>query len=184
MNQIKVTKCQIDGLYIIEPVIYRDERGYFIETYNQKDMHEFGLDMIFVQDNQSMSIRGVIRGMGYQKKYQQGKLIRVISGKIYDVAVDLRKTSPTFGEWFGLELSNENNKQLYISRGFAHGFLTLSDKAEVSFKVTDFYHHGDEAGFIWNDSDVNIRWPIEQGMNLIISERDRDWKRLKETLIL
>ena len=137
MGQIKVTKTDIEGLFVIEPTVHGDSRGYFMETYNQQDMHEAGLDMVFVQDNQSMSTKGVLRGLHFQKQYPQGKLVRVIRGEVFDVAVDLRENSTTYGKWFGIVLSAENKKQFYISEGFAHGFLVLSDEAEFCYKVTD-----------------------------------------------
>ena len=140
MGQIKVTKTPIEGLYIIEPTVHGDERGYFVETYNQRDMEEAGLNMVFVQDNQSKSKKGVLRGLHFQKQFPQGKLVRVISGTVFDVAVDLRKNSPTFGQWYGVELSADNKKQFYISEGFAHGYMVLSDEAEFCYKVTDFFH--------------------------------------------
>ena len=130
MGQITVSKCPIEGLYIIEPTVHGDNRGYFMETYNQKDMEEAGLNMVFVQDNQSMSTKGVLRGLHTQKKYPQGKLVRVIRGRVFDVAVDVRPGSETYGKWYGVELTEENKKQFYISEGFAHGFLVLSDVAE------------------------------------------------------
>ena len=181
MSQIKVTKTPIEGLYIIEPTVHGDERGYFVETYNQKDMKDAGLDMTFVQDNQSMSKKGVLRGLHYQKQFPQGKLVRVISGKVFDVAVDLREKSPTYGKWYGIELSAENMKQFYISPGFAHGFLVLSDTAEFCYKCTDFYHPGDEGGLAWNDSDIAVDWPIEDDTQLIISEKDKNSLSFKET---
>jgi len=159
MGQIKVTKCPIEGLYIIEPTVHGDNRGYFMETYNQRDMQENGLNMVFVQDNQSMSVKGVLRGLHFQKEYPQGKLVRVIKGSVFDVAVDLRAGSETYGKWFGVELTEENKKQFYISEGFAHGFLVLSDTAEFCYKVTDFYHPGDEGGLAWNDPAIGIEWP-------------------------
>mgnify|MGYP000600092282 FL=1 len=159
MGQIKIQKCPIEGLYIIEPLVHGDDRGYFMETYNQKDMCEAGLPMKFVQDNQSMSKKGVLRGLHYQKKYPQGKLVRVIRGRVFDVAVDLRDGSKTYGQWYGMELSEKNKKQFYIGEGFAHGFLVLSDKAEFCYKCTNFYHPEDEGGLAWNDPDINIRWP-------------------------
>ena len=162
MGQIKVTKTPIEGIFIIEPTVHGDERGYFVETYNQKDMQEAGLDMVFVQDNQSMSTKGVLRGLHFQKKHPQGKLVRVIKGCVFDVAVDLREGSATFGRWFGIELSDENHKQLYVSEGFAHGYLVLSDTAEFCYKVTDFYHPGDEGGLAWNDPEIGIEWPLTQ----------------------
>ena len=197
MGQIKVTKCDIEGLYIIEPTVHGDSRGYFVETYNSKDMAEAGLDMVFVQDNQSASVKGVLRGLHFQKEYPQGKLVRVIKGRVFDVAVDLRKDSKTYGKWFGVELSEENKKQFYISEGFAHGFLVLSDYAEFCYKVTDFYHPGDEGGLAWNDPLINIEWPelvgeyngtasaegytLTDGTKLILSEKDQKWLNINET---
>ena len=181
MGKITVTPCDIEGLYVIEPTVFKDERGYFVETYNQNDMKEAGLDMVFVQDNQSMSTRGVLRGLHFQKQFPQGKLVRVVRGKVFDVAVDLRSDSKTYGKWFGVELSAENMKQFYIPEGFAHGFLVLSDEAEFCYKCTDFYHPGDEGGLAWNDPEIGVEWPLEEGMNLIISEKDQKWKGLKDT---
>lgn len=175
MGKIKVTSCDIEGLYVIESTVFGDERGYFMETYNQNDFKEAGLNMTFVQDNQSMSVRGVLRGLHFQKQYPQGKLVRVVRGKVFDVAVDLRDGSPTYKQWYGVELSGENKKQFYIPEGFAHGFLVLSDEAEFLYKCTDFYHPGDEGGIMWNDSEIGIDWPIEDGVELIISEKDRNW---------
>lgn len=196
LGQIQVTSTDIEGLYIIEPAVHGDSRGYFMETYNQNDMHEAGLDMVFVQDNQSMSTKGVLRGLHFQKQYPQGKLVRVIRGEVFDVAVDLRKDSKTFGKWFGLILSEENKKQFYISEGFAHGFLVLSETAEFVYKVTDFYHPGDESGLAWNDPDIGIEWPqlkgvyrgtadsegytLSDGTSLNLSEKDKCWKCIKE----
>lgn len=159
MSQIKVTSAPIEGLYVIEPAVHGDSRGYFMETYNQRDMAEHGLNMAFVQDNQSMSVKGVLRGLHLQKEHPQGKLVRVIQGRVFDVAVDMRPSSPTHGKWYGLELSAENKKQFYISEGFAHGFLVLSDTAEFCYKVTDFYHPGDEVGYAWNDPTIGVAWP-------------------------
>lgn len=197
MVQIKVTKCPIEGLYIIEPTVHGDKRGYFMETYNQKDMLECGLNMVFVQDNQSMSVKGVLRGLHFQKKFPQGKLVRVIKGSVFDVAVDLRFGSKTYGQWFGVELTEENKKQFYISEGFAHGFLVLSDEAEFCYKVTDFYHPGDEGGLAWNDPVIGIKWPqligeypgnadasgykLEDGTALNLSDKDQKWETLENT---
>lgn len=181
MGKIKVTPCGISGLYVVEPSVYKDERGYFMETYNQDDFEEAGLTMGFVQDNQSMSARGVLRGLHYQKRYPQGKLVRVVRGSVFDVAVDLRAGSPTHGQWYGVELSAANKKQFYISKGFAHGFLVLSDTAEFVYKCTDFYHPGDEGGLAWDDPEIGIAWPIEEGMDLIISDKDQKWGSLKDT---
>lgn len=196
MGQIKVTKLPIEGLYIIEPAVHGDSRGYFMETYNKRDMEEAGLNMNFVQDNQSMSVKGVLRGLHFQKQYPQGKLVRVIKGKVFDVAVDLRKDSKTYGQWYGVELTEENKKQFYISEGFAHGFLVLSDTAEFCYKVTDFYHPGDEGGLAWNDPSIGIDWGVigkycgsasaegytlADGTPLILSEKDQKWNTLKDT---
>lgn len=181
MGKIKVTPCEIEGLYVIEPTVFKDERGYFVETYNQNDFKEAGLDMVFVQDNQSMSVKGVLRGLHYQKQFPQGKLVRVLRGKVFDVAVDLRSGSRTYGKWFGVELSAENKKQFYIPEGFAHGFLVLSDEAEFSYKCTDFYHPGDEGGLAWNDPEIGVAWPIPEGMKLIISEKDQKWGGFQDT---
>ena len=197
MAQIKVTPAPIEGLYVIEPAVHGDSRGYFMETYNQNDMHEFGLDMVFVQDNQSMSTKGVLRGLHFQKQYPQGKLVRVIRGTVFDVAVDLRTGSETYGKWYGVELSAENKKQFYISEGFAHGFLVLSDEAEFCYKVTDFYHPGDEGGLAWNDPAIGIQWPqlvgeyqgscsaqdytLADGTPLNLSEKDQKWDTLANT---
>ena len=180
MGKIKVTTCEIEGLCVIEPTVFKDERGYFMETYNQNDFKEAGLDMVFVQDNQSMSTRGVLRGLHYQKQFPQGKLVRVVRGTVFDVAVDLRTGSKTYGNWFGVELSAENKKQFYIPEGFAHGFLVLSE-AEFVYKCTDFYHPGDEGGMAWNDPEIGIEWPLQDGVELIISEKDQKWGGFKET---
>ena len=181
MGKIKVTTCDIEGLYVIEPTVFKDERGYFMETYNQYDFKEAGLNMTFVQDNQSMSVKGVLRGLHFQKQYPQGKLVRAVRGTVFDVAVDLRSDSKTYGKWFGVTLSAENKKQFYIPEGFAHGFLVLSDEAEFAYKCTDFYHPGDEGGLLWSDPEIGVDWPIEPGMELIISDKDKKWSGLKDT---
>ncbi len=197
MGQIKITNTPIDGLCLIEPAVFGDERGYFMETYNQRDMQAAGLDMNFVQDNQSMSVKGVLRGLHFQKEHPQGKLVRVIRGRVFDVAVDLRKNSPTFGKWYGVVLSAENKKQFYIPEGFAHGFLVLSDEAEFCYKCTDFYHPGDEGGLAWNDPAINIEWPeiigtyagsasaqgytLADGTPLKLSDKDQKWSGLNDT---
>ena len=160
MSQIKVTRLPIEGLCVIEPTVHGDSRGYFMETYNQNDMREAGLGMVFVQDNQSMSTRGVLRGLHYQKQYPQGKLVRVISGEVFDVAVDLRPGSATYGKWHGEFLSAENKKQFYIPEGFAHGFYVLSDTAEFCYKVTDFYHPNDEGGIRRSPVSTATTWPL------------------------
>ncbi|MGN0297594.1 MAG: dTDP-4-dehydrorhamnose 3,5-epimerase [Lachnospiraceae bacterium] len=181
MSKIKVTRCEIEGLCVIEPTVFKDARGYFVETYNQNDFKEEGLNMVFVQDNQSMSVKGVLRGLHFQKQFSQGKLVRAIRGSVFDVAVDLRADSKTYGKWFGVELTAENKKQFYIPEGFAHGFLVLSDEAEFAYKVTDFYHPGDEGGLKWDDPEIGIDWPIEEGMELILSDKDKKWMGLKDT---
>ena len=181
MGKIKVTTCDIEGLYVIEPTVFKDERGYFMETYNQNDFKEAGLNMTFVQDNQSMSVKGVLRGLHFQKQYPQGKLVRAVRGTVFDVAVDLRSDSKTYGKWFGVTLSAENKKQFYIPEGFAHGFLVLSDEAEFAYKCTDFYDPGDEGGLLWSDPEIGVDWPIEPGMELIISDKDKKWSGLKDT---
>ncbi len=181
MGKIKITTCGIEGLFVIEPAVFHDTRGYFMETYNQNDFKEAGLDMVFVQDNQSMSVKGVLRGLHFQKQFPQGKLVRVVRGKVFDVAVDLRSASETYGKWFGVELSAENKKQFYIPEGFAHGFLVLSDEAEFAYKCTDFYHPGDEGGILWSDPSIGIDWPIEECMELTISEKDQKWSGIRDT---
>ena len=173
MSKIKVTHCEIEGLLVIEPTVFGDSRGYFMETYNQNDMREAGLDMVFVQDNQSMSRQGVLRGLHYQKQFPQGKLVRTICGEVFDVAVDLRPGSATYGKWHGELLSAENRKQFYIPEGFAHGFYVLSGSAEFCYKVTDFYHPNDEGGIRWNDPDIGIAWPLLGGRAPLLSEKDK-----------
>lgn len=180
MGQIKVENCEIEGLKIITPEVFGDERGYFAETYRKDQFIEAGIDCEFVQDNQSSSVRGVLRGMHFQKNFPQAKLVRVIRGRVFDVAVDLREGSPTFGKWFGVELSEENRKMFFIPRGFAHGFLVLSDKAEFHYKCDDFFHPGDDGGLRYNDPAVGIKWPDEiKEDEMIINDRDRNWSDLK-----
>ena len=161
MGQIKVEKNVggIEGLCVITPAVHGDARGYFMETYNQNDMHEAGLDMVFVQDNQSSSTKGVLRGLHFQKQFPQGKLVRAVRGNVFDVAVDLRSDSKTYGKWYGVELSEENKKQFYIPEGFAHGFLVLSDTAEFVYKCTDVYDPSSEGGIPWNDPTIAVEWP-------------------------
>ena len=152
-----------------------------METYNYNDFKEAGIDCQFVQDNQSASKKGVLRGLHFQKEFPQGKLVRVVKGSVFDVAVDLRSDSETYGKWFGVELTEENKKQFYIPEGFAHGFVVLSDEAEFAYKCTDFYHPGDEGGLAYNDPEIGIDWPFEEGVELIISEKDKKWSGLKDT---
>lgn len=172
MGKIKVTETGIDGLCVIEPTVFGDDRGYFMETYNKKDFHEAGLDMDFVQDNQSSSHKGVLRGMHLQRTHPQGKLVRVLSGEVFDAAVDLRKGSATFGKWYGVRLSSENKRQFFVPEGFAHGFLVLTDKAEFAYKCTAFYDPTDELGFMYNDPAIGIRWP-ELDCGIELSEKDK-----------
>jgi len=181
LSQIQVERCEIEGLAVITPNVHRDERGYFVETYNQNDMKEAGIDRVFVQDNQSMSCKGVLRGLHFQKQFPQAKLVRALKGKVFDVAVDLRKNSKTYGKWFGVELSEENMKQFYIPEGFAHGFYVMSETAIFAYKCTDFYHPGDEGGMLWSDPEIGVQWPIEEGTELIISDKDTKWLGFKDT---
>lgn len=180
MGKITVETCEIEGLKIITPTVFGDERGYFVETYNYNDYKAAGIDVEFVQDNQSASKKGVLRGLHFQINYPQDKLVRVIKGEVFDVAVDLRKGSPTFGKWHGVILSEENMKQFFVPKGFAHGFLVLSDYAEFCYKVTDFYHPNDEGGIMYNDPGIGVEWPIEEGMELVLSDKDTKHGGIKE----
>jgi len=198
MGQITVER-NVDGikdLCIITPIVHGDSRGYFYESYNANDMKKEGLDITFVQDNQSMSTKGVLRGLHFQKQFPQTKLVRVIKGSVYDVAVDLRSDSQTYGKWYGIELTENNKKQFLIPRGFAHGFLVLSDVAEFCYKCDDFYHPNDEGGLAWNDPEIGIKWPklkgeykgtasaesyTIDGIPLILSEKDQKWLGMNDT---
>ena len=176
MGKIKVTECNgIKGLKVIEPTVFGDARGYFMETYNYNDFCKAGIDVTFVQDNQSSSHYGVLRGLHFQIRYPQDKLVRVVAGEVFDVAVDLRPGSETFGQWYGVLLSAENKKQFFIPKGFAHGFLVLSDQAEFAYKCSDFYHPDDEGGIAYNDPDIGVAWPIPEGMQLRLSDKDKRW---------
>lgn len=199
MAQITVEKNVggIEGLCVITPAVHGDARGYFMETYSQRDMEENGINIKFVQDNQSMSTKGVLRGLHFQKNFPQTKFVRVIKGSVFDVAVDLRKDSKTYGKWFGIELTEENKKQFLIPRGFAHGFLVLSETAEFCYKCDDFYHANDEGGLAWNDPDIGIVWPelageykgsasadgysLSDGTPLNLSDKDQKWVGIGET---
>ncbi len=199
MGQIKVEKNVggIEGLCVITPAVHGDSRGYFSETYSQRDMAEAGIDIVFVQDNQSGSSKGVLRGLHFQKQFPQTKLVRVIKGRVFDVVVDLRKDSKTYGKWYGVELNEENKKQFLIPKGFAHGFLVLSDFAEFCYKCDDFYHPNDEGGLAWNDPAIGIIWPevvgeykgnadsdgyaLEDGTLLNLSDKDKKWDTLEKT---
>ena len=196
MGQITVEKNAggIEGLCVITPAVHGDQRGYFMETYSLRDREEVGIHINFVQDNQSMSTKGVLRGLHFQKQFSQTKLVRAIKGAVFDVAVDLRPGSKTFGKWFGVELTEENKKQFLIPKGFAHGFLVLSDVAEFCYKCDDFYHPNDEGGLAWNDPNIGIQWPqvtgtypgspdpagytLEDGTRLNLSEKDQKWPEL------
>lgn len=199
MGQITVEKNVggIEGLCIITPAVHGDNRGYFMETYSQRDMEESGINIVFVQDNQSCSTKGVLRGLHFQKQFPQTKLVRAIKGRVFDVAVDLRKESATYGKWYGVELNEENKKQFLIPKGFAHGFLVLSDFAEFCYKCDDFYHANDEGGLAWNDPSIGIKWPelvgeyngtadsegyiLEDGTVLNLSEKDKKWDTFEKT---
>ena len=181
MGQFKFTNTKIEGMFLVEPAVFEDNRGYFMETYNENDFKDAGYDLTFVQDNQSKSSKGVLRGLHLQVNYPQGKLVRVIKGEVFDVGVDLRKDSDAYGEWFGAILSDENKKQLFIPEGFAHGFLVLSDEAEFVYKCTEFYHGDDEGGIKWDDPDIGIDWPLDDIDEIILSDKDKEWKTLKES---
>ena len=183
MGKIKVESCEIEGLKVITPTVFGDERGYFMETYNYNDFKEAGIDVQFVQDNQSASKKGVLRGLHFQINYPQDKLVRVVNGEVFDVAVDLREGSKTYGKWFGVLLSAENKKQFFIPKNFAHGFIVLSDYAEFAYKCTDFYHPNDEGGLYFDDPEIGVEWPMPEGMtkeDLIISEKDHKWGGIKD----
>lgn len=178
MGKFNFLKTAIDGVYIIEPTVYGDARGYFCETYNEREFAEHGLYYKFVQDNQSSSVKGVLRGLHFQKTHPQAKLVRAISGEVLDVAVDLRKGSPTYGKWVGVVLSGENKRQLMIPRGFAHGFYVLSERVEFCYKCDDFYHPEDEGGVMWNDADINVDWQLDG--EPVLSEKDKKHPALRE----
>ena len=196
MGKITVEECVVDGMVIeglkvITPQVFGDNRGYFMETYNYNDFKEAGIDQVFVQDNQSSSKKGVLRGLHFQKEFPQDKLVRVVRGEvydavvqtcalpIYDAVVDLREGSKTYGKWYGVHLSEENKKQFFVPKNFAHGYLVLSDYAEFCYKCTDFYHPNDEGGLLWNDPDIGIEWPISDGMELTILDRYQKWSGIK-----
>lgn len=181
MGKFTFTETGIEGLYIVEPTVYGDHRGYFFESYNEEDFRAAGLDYKFVQDNQSASRKGVLRGLHFQKTMPQTKLVRVLSGEVFDVAVDLRRGSPTYGQWRGVLLSGENKKQFLLPRGFAHGFVVTSEFAEFAYKCDEFYHPEDEGGLLYNDPDVGVEWP-DVG-ELILSEKDKKNPTLKESKI-
>ena len=166
------TPCFIPGLFEIQPKIFGDQRGYFFESYSERDFHSAGLAIKFVQDNQSKSDKGTLRGLHYQKTHPQGKLVRAIQGEVFDVAVDLRPDSVTRGKWHSVVLSGERQNQFYVPPGFAHGFLALTDQAIFAYKCTDFYFPEDEGGIIWNDPEIGIKWP-DIGMEYKLSDKDK-----------
>ena len=180
MGNFNFIATKIPDLYIIEPKVFGDDRGYFMESYSQKDFADAGLTMNFVQDNESKSRKGVLRGLHFQTKHTQGKLVRVTQGEGWDVAVDLRKGSPTYGQWEGVYLSAENKRQFYVPEGFAHGFVVTSEEAVFNYKCTDFYAPEYDSGLLWNDVDVAIEWPVEGIEELLLSEKDKKQKTLKE----
>ena len=179
MGKFTFTPAGIDGVYVVEPTVFGDDRGYFMETYQEQDFAAAGINANFVQDNQSRSTLGVLRGLHYQKTKPQAKLVRVISGEVFDVAVDIRKGSPSYGKWCGVTLSAENKKQLYVPRGFAHGFLVLSESAEFVYKCDEFYYPEDEAGLMWNDPAIGIEWPVRQGTEILLSEKDKHYREFQ-----
>ena len=199
MGQITVEKNVggIEGLCVITPAVHGDNRGYFMETYSQRDMEEAGFNINFVQDNQSCSTKGVLRGLHFQKQFPQTKLVRAIKGSVFDVAVDLRTGSATYGKWYGVLLTEENKKQFLIPKGFAHGFLVLTDIAEFCYKCDDFWHANDEGGLAWNDPEIGIEWPelvgeyngspsaegysLTDGTKLNLSDKDQKWLGFKDT---
>ena len=182
MGKFEKQETGIEGLYVIKPTVFEDSRGFFMETYQKKDFAELGITQEFVQDNQSKSTKGVLRGLHFQKQYAQSKLVRVIKGAVYDVAVDLRKNSKTYGKYYGVTLTEENKLQFFIPKGFAHGFLVLSDEAEFTYKCDDYYHPGDEGGLLWNDPTIGVKWPLDQiggEEKLIQSDKDKNWPTLQ-----
>lgn len=183
MEKFIKKETNIDGLLVIETHTFEDQRGFFMETYNKKEFEKLGILNNFVQDNHSKSSKGVLRGLHFQKKYSQAKLVRVVKGKVYDVAVDLRKDSKTYGNYYGIVLTESNKLQFFIPKGFAHGFMVLSDNAEFVYKCDEFYHPEDESGIIWNDKSINIKWPLEEiggESQLILSSKDKMWKKLND----
>ncbi len=183
MERFIKKETSIEGLLVIETHSFEDQRGFFMETYNKREFEKLGILNDFVQDNHSKSSKGVLRGLHFQKNYLQAKLVRVIKGKVYDVAVDLRKDSKTYGEYYGIELTESNKLQFFIPKGFAHGFMVLSDTAEFVYKCDEFYHPEDESGIIWNDENINIKWPLEEiggESQLILSSKDKMWKKIND----
>ena len=183
MGKFKFSKTEIEDIYIIEPMVYADNRGYFMEMYNDKDFKNNGIYQEFIQDNISISKKGVLRGLHFQRKNPQGKLIKVIHGEIFDAAVDIRVESNTFGKWVGFTLNESENRELFIPGGFAHGFLVLSDTAKVLYKCTDYYNPYEESGLIWSDPEIGIEWPLDRIEEVILSDKDKKWLRLRDSII-
>lgn len=179
---MKITALAIPDVLLFEPTVFGDERGYFLETFRESHFKDRGIDLSFVQDNQSMSGQGILRGLHYQLKFPQGKLVRALSGEIFDVAVDIRKSSPTFGQWVGATLSADNKNQLWVPPGFAHGFYVTSETAEISYKCTEYYHPEDDHSLLWNDPALNIVWPLV-GPEPQLSDKDRNAKTLQDTAL-
>lgn len=180
VGQFLSETCEIEGLKVITPKVFGDRRGYFMETYQYEDFSALGISQTFVQDNQSSSTEGVLRGLHFQIHYPQDKLVRVVRGEVFDVAVDLREGSETYGKWFGVLLSEANKKQFFIPKNFAHGFYVLSKEAEFCYKCSDYYHPNDEGGIAWNDPDIGITWPLLENVPVNLSDKDRKWGSFRE----
>ncbi len=182
MGKFEIIHTDLEGVFIVKPKVFRDDRGFFLESWNEKEFEEIGVKLKFVQDNHSRSIKGVLRGLHFQDPYPQGKLVRVVRGRIFDVAVDIRKGSRTFARWVGVYLSDEDMRMLYIPEGFAHGFLVLSEYADVIYKTTEFYYPEYDRGIIWNDETIGIDWPLREAEveYPILSKKDSNLPKLRE----
>ena len=177
---VRVSKTPIEGLRVVEPQVFEDARGYFMESYHRRDFADAGIDVEFVQDNQARSVKGTLRGLHFQKRHPQAKLVRVLQGRVFDVAVDIRQGSPTFGRWHGEILDAESRRQFFVPVGFAHGYLVLTDTAVFAYKCSDFYHPDDEGGLLWSDPDVGIEWPLQVIGEPLLSEKDRQMPGLSD----
>ena len=180
MDRFDIIETEFEGVYVIEPKVHADHRGYFVKIYDEEEFKEKGIDVTFVQDDQSCSSKGVMRGLHFQKEHPQGKLVRVVRGKVFDVGVDLRKNSKTYGKWIGVTLSEENKKQFFLPRGFAHGMLSLEDNTIFTYKVDEFYYPEDEGGLVFDDEEIGIEWPLDQIDEVIITDKDKSWKSFKD----
>ncbi len=180
MGKFTFTQTGIEGLVVIDVQAFGDSRGYFMETYNEEEFHRAGLCMRFVQTNESKSSKGVLRGLHFQKKFPQGKLVRCTQGEVFDVGVDLRPGSSTYGKWYGVTLTEENHREFYVPEGFAHGFYVLSDVAKFEYQVTNVYHPEDEGALFWNDPEIGISWPLLEGTEVLLSDKDRKNPLLKD----